>query len=278
MFLTNLINEKLINYLNNDESILKLTSGMYKLHFEKRCEVIDYEAIKKSNEIVDKIFLNKITDIFKFNDKLRDISKLYSSHGLYINIFIDLDIKNILKDTNILTSNNINLFTDKIVNLNLTNYNFKSKLIDIKDIKLSYTDENFIKNGISLLLNNSASKLLYSDFFDTNIIIDNNNQVIDGNYKCLLYKLINNKLLIDVYQLDILINKPTIPKTILEQSSTASPSNFKIFDIYNMIKKSSNITEIYGKLTNYKNNENDETKTLDDMVNEILQIFKNRII
>lgn len=228
MFLTNIINEELINNINNNQQSINLYCGIYKIIIVKKDEKdIDFELIKNINvsllEYKIQYSKNINIDIYNFNLKLINITRFYTSIGLEVNIFIDiklfkkltklitnLQLKNDKRVLSMINEDTIIYFTDKVIDLlnnSKINYlEFEELNININNLKFYNIDKDIFLNFIEILNKNFKKihnfKFNNNYYNEFNIIVDRNNYIIDGLYNVLNYKLLNNNCDIKVIKID----------------------------------------------------------------------------
>lgn len=210
--LTNLITQKLINYLNYTNPYIELKSGIYKLCCKKISDQnLDYDDIQLflQHSIINTKIIYSLDD---YNEQLYQILNHFDKLGLNITIYFDMISYN---ELNIKISKipfeYIYVYTPKILKYNV--FKLKQVQVPISNIKIPKITLEMCKNCLSMLfqnddyLINAKQKLLY--MYDNSIVLDINNNVLDGKYKIMIIKFLMQKdKQINCIQLQVSNNEP----------------------------------------------------------------------
>jgi len=223
MFLNIIINDELIDELNRLSNI-ELNFGMYKFIFNKQNK-LDITNIKNVNDIIDSLLINAV-DIIDFNNKLNDYIKMYKHVGILLKMYVDIKLQKIVKNlNNPILMKYLMFITHKTVYIIDDGAIFTHKVERIDKLLFQSFDETFINNCVQILTKNK--KYIFDYLFipniEYNIIINEDNYVIDGNYKILIKKILDGSKFVNVY----VINK----KQNTIQNKSVDKNNINIGEI-----------------------------------------------
>lgn len=224
MIVSNIVTDKLINYLNNVNPFIEIYCGIYKLSFKKHSDkalIFDHiDMISKYYFIFD---TEQFSSLYMYNEQLNKNVAKYKCMGLDISISFDLNLSdNIESVLDKLTLKNIYLATPSMIKYNT----FECSIVDVNiaEIKLSVCKDEMTREVLLGFFRNEKNHYMMNYFTDYSIILDKNNVIVDGKYKILALKFLYNSQnirCVKLNELSLPVNKeeltiPTPDKDIIK--------------------------------------------------------------
>lgn len=238
------ITNDLIDYLNNICPRCEFKFGVFTLKFDKKTDKnLDWVSIEKLIRLIEH---PKYKDFTSYVKCVTEQLILFETYGLKCNLIVELfDVNNIEKykcnDDNILwiTSNVIEKFPN---NLNCK-FNIVSRDISTLNIVDPYQLDE-LKIAMLVFFSKRATQikqqrllLQFTNRLEANIIVDKNNNIIDGRHRLLFLKLFCPSSIIKCIEIDDRLKdfkrQPRVDYSHCEPEIVSFLKENDIYDEYN---------------------------------------------